>query len=171
MCFHDNNEHPPNTNACCGHLSQSIVQQTAKDSGNSQFSILCLVRCLLLTHTTWRKPPGRCVAVSFPWSSDRVTTSRLCRDVRAVGTRPEKSRFHGRERLATGRKPPGLCGCAPVGFPDHGSAPSSETRQTRPERIRNSQLNQGHISGVTDKTLTLFLDVFWISSLTFSRSI
>jgi hypothetical protein len=39
-----------------------------------------------------------------------------------------------------GREPPvrcaalGLCGCAPVGFPDHGSAPSSETRQDKPDR-------------------------------------
>jgi hypothetical protein len=58
-----------------------------------------------LTHTTWsgasngrfppvcvrqdRKPPGRCVAVSFPWSSSRVT--------RDVGNPTGKSRFHGEE--------------------------------------------------------------------------
>ncbi|AFY95728.1 hypothetical protein [Chamaesiphon minutus] len=40
-----------------------------------------------------------------------------------------EERARSGERLAAGRFPPGLCGCAPVGFPDHGSAPSSSLRE------------------------------------------
>jgi hypothetical protein len=79
--------------------------------GSIVFSPRCLEK-VQVEHTTWRFPPD-CV-------HQRLAAGRFPLLMPII--REETSRFG----IA-----PGLCGCAPVGFPDHGSAPSSETRQDK----------------------------------------